>query len=97
MLKEEAMLINDDDVNEDDDDESHKDDDDTNHTGDLNVWKFLLDELKNDEEKAGGRVAIDRHKVLKKLRCYLLLCRSLKRDKIFRSIMKWYGKICTNR
>ena len=43
-----------------------------------------MNELKNEEEQ--GEV-IDRQNVFEKLRCYILLCRSLKRDKIFRSVM----------
>ena len=66
---------------DDSDNESHNDDE--SETGDLNVWKLLLDELKNEEEEVN-----DRQEVFEKLRCYILLCRSLKRDKIFRSVME---------
>ena len=41
-----------------------------------------MDELKNEEEEVSYR------QVFEKLRCYILLCRSLKRDKIFHSVVE---------
>ena len=57
-------------------------DDNQTETGDLNVWKLLSDELKEDEN------AGEPQEVFEKLRRYFLLSRSLKRDKIFHSVME---------
>ena len=48
-----------------DDSDNESDDDGESKTGDLNIWKLSLDELKNEEEEEVN----DRQEVFEKLRC----------------------------